>query len=577
MRAVRRRTAALRELLRPTAPADGAPVPPLPDPTAHRAVLRYSLRTGRRHLIASGTFTAIHQAAETAVPIAIGVIIDHAVARHDPAGLLLGIAGLAAVFGILTVSMRIGLRNGTRGMEGTAHALRVLLTGRILHPRGIAADATTPGALMSVAATDAPGVGLYNSAIRHIIGAAGALTVATIALMTVSPPLGLFILLGLPPWLWLMHRLARPVIRHTGTQRATAADASHQAADYLRGLRVLAGIGAAPNATRRFHHTSEQARHAAVRAATANALYDGVNTILTGTFLAVVALFAGILADRGAITVGQVVMAAGLAASLIGPFSVITAAIRVIAGAKVSADRVAAVLGAPHAIPGGTAPAPPDPATARLHLPPGITVHPGELLGVAAADPADATRLTDILARRADPPPGTFLINDTDATGMDPEDVRAAILVSFHHADLFTGGVADNVLAAARADRLEPALNAAAADDIATTPGGLTERGLSLSGGQRQRVALARSLAADPPVLVLHDPTSAVDTATEARIADGLRAARTGRTTVVITTSPALLAVTDRVAVITDGTVTTTAPHAELLAGDPTYRDLVLR
>ncbi|WP_164873051.1 ATP-binding cassette domain-containing protein, partial [Streptomyces resistomycificus] len=104
----------------------------------------------------------------------------------------------------------------------------------------------------------------------------------------------------------------------------------------------------------------------------------------------------------------------------------------------------------------------------------------------------------------------------------------------------------------------------------------LAERGRSLSGGQRQRVALARALAADRPVLVLHDPTTAVDTVTESRIAARLREVRRGRTTVLVTTSPALLAVTDRVVVLDGGTVTANGRHAELVAGDEAYRAAVL-
>ena len=78
----------------------------------------------------------------------------------------------------------------------------------------------------------------------------------------------------------------------------------------------------------------------------------------------------------------------------------------------------------------------------------------------------------------------------------------------------------------------------------------LGERGRFLSGGQSQRVALARALAADAPVLVLHDPTTAVDSVTEQHMADGLRALRHDRTTLVITTSPALLAACTRVVLV---------------------------
>jgi len=125
------------------------------------------------------------------------------------------------------------------------------------------------------------------------------------------------------------------------------------------------------------------------------------------------------------------------------------------------------------------------------------------------------------------------------------------------------------------------ALVASAADEvIASLPGGvdtdLTERGQSLSGGQRQRLALARALAAEPPVLVLHEPTTAVDAVTEARIAAGLRSHRAGRTTVVVTTSPALLAAADVVVLLEGGRVVDTGTHADLVARNPRYAEVVL-
>jgi putative ABC transport system ATP-binding protein len=102
-------------------------------------------------------------------------------------------------------------------------------------------------------------------------------------------------------------------------------------------------------------------------------------------------------------------------------------------------------------------------------------------------------------------------------------------------------------------------------------------RGASLSGGQRQRVALARALAADATVLVLHDPTTAIDAATESRVGAGIAAMRAGRTTLLITTSPALLATTDSVVFIRDGGVVDEGRHADLSADRADYRDLVLR
>ncbi|MEA2179421.1 MAG: putative transport system ATP-binding protein, partial [Solirubrobacteraceae bacterium] len=93
--------------------------------------------------------------------------------------------------------------------------------------------------------------------------------------------------------------------------------------------------------------------------------------------------------------------------------------------------------------------------------------------------------------------------------------------------------------------------------------------------GQRQRVALARALQSDPPVLVLHDPTTAVDAATEYRIATRLQALRAGRTTILVTTSPALLAITTRIVVVREGRVAAEGAHADLATRDATYREVV--
>ena len=103
------------------------------------------------------------------------------------------------------------------------------------------------------------------------------------------------------------------------------------------------------------------------------------------------------------------------------------------------------------------------------------------------------------------------------------------------------------------------------------------ERGVSLSGGQRQRLALVRSLIADPPILILDEPTSAVDAHTEARIASRLREVRLGKTTIVFTTSPLVLTQMDEVHFAPEGVVLAKASHAELVLANSDYRYVVTR
>jgi putative ABC transport system ATP-binding protein len=199
---------------------------------------------------------------------------------------------------------------------------------------------------------------------------------------------------------------------------------------------------------------------------------------------------------------------------------------------------------------------------------------------VVALRPADAEELMDLIGGRRLPDRGEITI-----AGAAPHEAREVLLVEPHHTELFTGTIRTNIHPAG-SDELEEALRASAADDVvALHPAGLdhpvAERGASLSGGQRQRLALARALIAAPPLLVLHDPTTAVDAVTEHAIAQGIRSLRhppgSDRGTLVVTSSPALLAQTDRVVVIDEGRVTAEGTHAMLAADDPAYRTAVLR
>ena len=196
-----------------------------------------------------------------------------------------------------------------------------------------------------------------------------------------------------------------------------------------------------------------------------------------------------------------------------------------------------------------------------------------------------ARRRAEIAARDAEGTRGTWgvRLGGVDLAEAALADVRRTVLVSDTTSQLFAGTLQDAVDPHRRLSRAqaEEALLAANAEDVYDAlPGGwqgvIDERGRGLSGGQRQRVVLARALGVDAPVLVLVEPTSAVDAHTEARIAERVAELRAGRTTVVCTVSPLWLHHADRVVLLDAGRVIADGRHEDLLR-DPAYRDVVAR
>jgi putative ABC transport system ATP-binding protein len=547
-------------------------------------ILRRAVRGQRKHVAFASLLFALHQAGEALVPVLIGVIIDDAVDADGYGRLVLWLVVLAVVFAILSNSFRFGARQAERAVEQAAHDLRLALAARVLDPRGGAEAGRLSGELTNLATGDAMRVGTLNRALPYGVAAITAVVVSAVALLRISVPLGLLVLLGTPPLLWVANLLGRPLERRSEAERERAAKASGVAADLVGGLRVLKGLGAEPVAIARYRRTSQDALSATVRAAGAKAWHDGGMLALNGIFLAVVALVGGRLAASGDVSIGGLIAAVGLAQFLIGPLTTFVYVSSELAQARGSATRLADMLNTPPAVSPGADDLP-SPVRGEVRLR-GVThaelagldlhVPAGELLGVVAPDPAAANALLACLGRSVDPAAGAVELDGAPLPSLRIDDVRSVLLVAAHDADLFEGTLISNlstsdekVLAAAGADEVAHALP----DGVDTE---LSERGRSLSGGQRQRVALARALAVDAPVLVLHDPTTAVDAVTEARIAAGIRELRAGRTTILVTTSPALLAVADRVVVLEDGAVTAEGGHHELASGHETYRAAVL-
>ncbi|MEU5996313.1 ABC transporter ATP-binding protein [Streptomyces sp. NPDC047197] len=555
-----------------------------------RDVLKKSVRGQRRDVAVGSVLGSGHQIGEALVPVLIGVAIDQAVTDSDTGALLVCLGVLAVGYVALALSFRFGAMAGERAAARAEHTLRISLVRRILDPGGGAEEGRLPGALANIATEDAKRVGAVNMALMAGISALMGILTCAVVLLRMSLTLGLVVLLGTPVLLWLGHLLSKPLESRSEAEQERAAHASAVAADLVTGLRILKGIGGESAAIARYRTTSRDSLGATLKAARAQAFQSGVVLALTGCLIAAVALVGGRLAAQGNISLGELVSAVGLALFLIGPLETLAWVNAELAQGRASAGRIAEVVATAPAVTAGdrSLPQPVRGAVRLVGVRHGglhgvdLDVAPGELLGIVATDPAHATDLLRCLARRTDPDTGTVTLDGISLRDLDPAELRTAMLVADHDADLFAGTVRENVTAAAP-DGTDPeqAMAAAGVAQVAQTlPDGedtpVGERGHALSGGQRQRVALARALAAERPVLVVHDPTTAVDAVTEARIAAGLREIRKGRTTVLVTTSPALLSVTDRVVLLNEGRVTDSAPHADLIQRHEAYRTAVL-
>ncbi|MGH8894001.1 MAG: ABC transporter transmembrane domain-containing protein, partial [Actinomycetes bacterium] len=358
-------------------------------------------------------------------------------------------------------------------------------------------------------------------------------------------------------------------------------------ADTVAGLRILRGIGGEPAFLDRYRRRSNELRQAGLRVANPQATLDSAQVLLPGVFLVLVTWLSARLALAGEIDVGDVVAFYGYAFFLVVPIRTAVEAADKMTRSLVGARRVVAVL--------ATRPEIADPAVAAdeppLQVPladprSGLTVQPGTLTAVVSADPDESAAIAHRLGRLSDD--DRVSLGGTLLRDLPLATVRRRILVSEAEPRLFTGTLRDELDPWQRATGdvdVTHAVHVAAAEDVLETltdglEAEVDEAGRGFSGGQRQRLALARAVLADPDVLVLVEPTSAVDAHTEVAVAERLRAARHAdgaRTTVVTTASPLVLDRCDDVAFLLAGRVVARGTHRHLLATHPGYRETVTR
>ncbi|QQM39455.1 ABC transporter ATP-binding protein [Streptomyces liliifuscus] len=553
-------------------------------------ILRTALRRNIGAMVWGTVLMGLYQAGETAFPIALGLIVEHTMQGDRTLGALgLSIGALAVIITTVSLSWRFGMRVLQKANTTEAHRWRVRVAACGLQPVARDVDLKS-GEILTIATEDADQTADIIEVVPLLISSLVAVVVAAVALGLADIRLGLLVIVGTVAILSVLSVMSKRIGASTQEQQARVARAGAKVADLIIGLRPLHGFGGNHAAFRSYRKVSTEAKHQAITVAKVNGVYAGTALALNAVLAAAVTLTAGWLAFGGEITIGELVMAVGLAQFIMEPLKLFSEMPKYVMIARASAERMALVLTAPPV----TTPGPERPAAGgSLEIDcvrygtlrdVKFQVPAGEFVAIAVYQPRSAADLASVLAVNVPPEAyeGAVRVGGQELADLSVEAVREHMLVNPYDGEIFAGTLRTNIDPSGTSRTVSEAVEASLLTDVVALhreglDHGVRDRGANLSGGQRQRLSLARALAADTDVLVLHDPTTAVDAVTEQLIARNIAKLRRGRTTVVLTSSPALLDAADRVLVLDDGVITAEDTHRNLLAKDETYCSAVAR
>ncbi|MHB1087403.1 MAG: ABC transporter ATP-binding protein [Acidimicrobiales bacterium] len=515
---------------------------------------------------------------------AVGAAIDHGIARHDPRELwrwvliVMALGLFQALCGALRHQLAV-----TNWMHAAYRTVQVI--GRHIASTGTAlTDEIPSGDIVNTVAADAMRIGGAYDVFARFMGAIVAWIVVSIILLSASVELGLIVLIGVPVLASLTTPLMRPLHAAQAAQREAAGRLAALGSDTVAGLRILRGVGGEDVFLANYRHQSDLVRLAGNRIATPQAGLESGQVLLPAILTGIVTFLGARDVMNGTLQAGQLVAFFGYATFLTTPLRTAIEYVIATTRAFVGAGRVLRILNVqPLVREPAVALAWPSAVERLEDRTSGVRLDRGKLVGLVTERPEEASAIADRLGRFLPDTTGVFL-NGVSLEEFSVRDIRRNVVVSEIEPRLFSGELRYELAphGYTHDGPLYDALGASSALDLLealehgldTT---VEERGRSFSGGQRQRLSLARALLSEAEVLVLVEPTSAVDTHTESRIASRLGAARHGRTTMVATTSPLMLERMDVIYVLSNATVVAQGDHSSLLRDSPLYRRIVLR
>lgn len=596
-----------------------------PDTSSPRRFLGWLLWQQAPSLIIASLVAVVEFIPGAVGPYLIGQVIDRGVAVRDMdqvwfwSLLLLATICVGIGFGILRHTMIVS--QWLIAMYGSMK----LVNRKTTQMGHVQLRRVPAGEVLSVSSGDSDMFGALCEVATRAAGALVAYLVVAGLVLSTSVQLGIVVLIAAPVLVAAALPLLKPLERRQAVERSRLSELTSLATDIVAGLRILRGIGGERTFAQNYAEQSQVARKAGVSSGTWGSLVDATAVLFSGLLLVTLTWLGAQQVAAGQLSVGSLISFFGYAVFMMFPVQTFFELAQTWVRCLVSARKAVAVLEQqpPWGVNDGVASLPAGAEIADRES--GFVARPGELTVVVSGVPDETAALADRLGR--------YLPADVEQVGLDVDEsikgkeakiartkqkeararqaardlevasrawgvtvggvdlaevpiaeVRQQILVSDTTSQVFAGTLQTAIDPLGRLSRTEAerALHTAAAEDVFDAlPGGwqgrIDERGRGLSGGQRQRVVLARAVAADPEVLILVEPTSAVDAHTEALIAGRLTEHRRGRTTIIMSASPLLLHYADRVVLLRDGETIAAGTHEELLQNNAEYRRVVVR